>query len=92
MLSHIQQTEELLRIIHCRQVECRLLQFLKWLARRFGREVAQGQLIDLPLTHHEIAQDIGTTRVTVTRLLKRLKQEKKIIWSAQRCILLKGCN
>ena len=92
MLSHIQKTEELLRIIHCRQVECRLLQFLKWLACRFGREVAQGQLLDLRLTHQEIAQDIGTTRVTVTRLLNRLKQEKKIIWSAQRCILLKGCN
>ncbi len=92
MLSHIQQTEELLKIIHCRQVECRLLQFLKWLARRFGREVAQGQLLDLPLTHQEIAQDIGTTRVTVTRLLNRLKQEKKIIWSDQRCILVKGCN
>lgn len=88
MLSHIQQTEELLRIIHCKHVECRLLQFLNWLARRFGREVAQGQLIDLPLTHQHIAQDIGTTRVTVTRLLNRFKQEGKIILSGQRCILL----
>lgn len=88
MLSHIQQTEELLKIIHCKHVECRLLQFLNWLARRFGREVAQGQLIDLPLTHQDIAQDIGTTRVTVTRLLNRFKQEGKIILSGQRCILL----
>lgn len=72
MLSHIQQTEELLRIIQCKPVEWHLLQFLEWLARRFGHEVAQGQLIDLRLTHQEIAQDIGTTRVTVTRLLNRL--------------------
>lgn len=89
MLYHIQQTEELLRIMHCKYVECRLLQFLDWLARRFGREVTQGQLIDLPLTHQGIAQDIGTTRVTVTRLLNRFRREGKIMWSREHCILLK---
>lgn len=89
MISHIQQTEELLRIIHCKRVECRLLQFLDWLAERFGYEVAQGQLLNLPLTHQEIAQDIGTTRVTVTRLLNRFRQEGKIIWSGQHRILLR---
>lgn len=92
MLTHIHQLEELLRIIHCKRVECRLLQLLDWLARRFGREVAQGQLIELPLTHQEIAQDIGTTRVTVTRLLSRLQQEGKIVRSRQHFILLRSCT
>lgn len=89
MLSHIHQTEELLRIIHCKSAECRLLQFLQWLAHRFGHEVAEGRSLDLRLTHQEIAQDIGATRVTVTRLLNRFQQEGKIIWSRQRCILVK---
>ena len=58
------------------------------LAHRFGHEVAEGKSLDLRLTHQEIAQDIGATRVTVTRLLKRFQQEGKIIWSRQRCILV----
>lgn len=63
---------------------------MRWLAQRFGHEVAQGQIIDLRLTHQEIAQYIGTTRVTVTRLLNRLQQEGKIVCSSQQCILLKS--
>lgn len=91
-LTHIHQMEELLRIVHCKRLECRLLKFLGWLAQRFGQEVAQGRLLDLRLTHQEIAQDIGTTRVTVTRLLNQLQQEGKIVWSNQRWILLKSCT
>jgi CRP-like cAMP-binding protein len=48
---------------------------LSWLAKKFGQEVAQGQLIDLRLTHQEIAEIMGTTRVTVTRLLKELETQ-----------------
>ena len=53
----------------------RLLKILIWLARKFGRKVDQGQLIELRLTHQELAEVTGTTRVTVTRLLNQLVQE-----------------
>lgn len=46
-----------------------------WLAQKFGREVEQGQLIDLRLTHTDIAEVIGGTRVTVTRLLSQFEQD-----------------
>lgn len=49
--------------------------------------VEQGQLIDLRLTHQEIAEVIGTTRVTVTRLLKQFEREA-IITSRRRLIIL----
>jgi CRP-like cAMP-binding protein len=77
-LSYAQRHEELLNILHCRQIPLRLLQLLEWLSQRFGRTVKQGQLIDLCLTHQELAETIGTTRVTVTRLLRQLEQEGRI--------------
>lgn len=75
---HTQQTEELLCIVRCERIHQRLQQFLVWLSRKFGRQVEQGQLIELRLTHQELAEAIGTSRVTVTRLLKQLEREKFI--------------
>lgn len=75
ILRHVQQTEELLCIVRSSSTHERLLQLLNWLARKFARKVEQGQLIDLRLTHQEIAEVLGTTRVTVTRLLSQFEQE-----------------
>jgi CRP-like cAMP-binding protein len=75
MIRHIQQFQEFLQILHCRSVEDSLLQLLFLLAKKFGHEVAQGQRIELRLTHQEIAETIGTTRVTVTRLLNDFEKQ-----------------
>ena len=72
---HIQQSEELLNIVRYERMHCRLQQLLVWLARKFGRPVKSGLLIDLRLTHQAIAEAIGTTRVTVTRLLNEFERE-----------------
>lgn len=72
---HIQQTEDLLNIVRIERVNQRLLQLLVWLTQKFGREVNSGQLIDLRLTHQAIAEIMGTTRVTVTRLLNDFERE-----------------
>ena len=77
-VAHIQQMEELLAIVRSRPTDVRLLQLLRWLSRKFGCEVPQGMLIDVRLTHQEIAEVIGTTRVTVTRLLQQFEQAGSI--------------
>ena len=64
-----------MEILHCRQAESSLIRMFAWLAERFGQAVEQGQLIDLRLTHQDIADLIGLTRVTVTRLLKDLEKQ-----------------
>ena len=74
-IAHIRLSEELLNIVHSRPVPFRLLQLLDWLARKFGRDVEQGKLIELPLTHQALSEAICTTRVTVTRLLKQFEEE-----------------
>ncbi|MEB3219082.1 MAG: Crp/Fnr family transcriptional regulator [Nostocales cyanobacterium 94392] len=87
LISHIQQSEELLSIVHRKPISLRLWQFLVWLGEKFGREVEQGKLIDLNVTHQEMAEVLNTTRVTVTRLLQQFEDEQNIVRHKRRIIL-----
>jgi CRP-like cAMP-binding protein len=74
IVLHIQQAEELLSIVHRNPVRQRLWQFLVWLGEKFGRDVDAVRLIDLEVTHQEMADVVNTTRVTVTRLLQQFEE------------------
>ena len=78
LLKHLQQAEDLLMIRSHKRTEQTLVRLLNWLAKRFGHEVENGQLIDLRLTHQDIAELLGTTRVTITRMLTQLEQQNLI--------------
>jgi CRP-like cAMP-binding protein len=86
LLSHLHQTQVLLRL-RSGQIRQRLQQLLEWLADKFGDESERGQLIRLRLTHQDIADTLGTTRVTVTRLLSQFEQEGCISWVEQHLLL-----
>jgi len=88
LLSHIQQAEDLLSIVHRKPISLRLWQFLVWLSEKFGRDVDKGKLIDLNVTHQDIAEVLNTTRVTVTRLLQQLESEGTVLRHKRRIILL----
>ncbi|MEM8612472.1 MAG: Crp/Fnr family transcriptional regulator [Cyanobacteria bacterium P01_H01_bin.105] len=83
LLDHTAQINRLLQIMHCRQVQERLLQFSCWLAEKFGQPTSHGRLITVRLTHQEIAETIGTSRVTVTRFIKQLESEGLLRWSGR---------
>ncbi|BAZ52674.1 Crp/Fnr family transcriptional regulator [Nostoc sp. NIES-4103] len=87
LLSHIQQSEELLTIINRKPISLRLWQFLGWLSEKFGRNVEQGKLIELNLTHQEISEVLNTTRVTVTRLLQQFEEQGALLRYKRRIIL-----
>ena len=89
IFRHNRQVEELLCIVRQQSTHERLRQLLIWLARKFGRSVESGQLINLRLTHQDIAEVIGATRVTVTRLLSRFEQEGIIHRPRRHLILLR---
>jgi CRP-like cAMP-binding protein len=78
ILLRIQRTEELVSIVNSKRVSTRIWQFLKWLSDKFGRDLKDGMLIDLPITHQEIADVLNTTRVTVTRVLRDLENEGRL--------------
>ncbi len=73
--KHIQQCQELMIIKSYHKREIVLLKFFFWMAKKFGQEVEQGKLIDFHLTHREIGELLGTTRVTITRCFSQLEQE-----------------
>jgi CRP-like cAMP-binding protein len=88
LLAHIHQLETLMQIRSHRRVDVMVLKFLGWLGTRFGQDVEAGKMIDLRLTHQDIAEAIGATRVTVTRTLNQLEQQGMIQRrSLQRIIL-----
>jgi CRP-like cAMP-binding protein len=75
LLHHIQQAEELMIIRSYKKVETMLIKLLAWLSKKFGSEVEKGRLIDMRLTHEDLAEMIGSTRVTITRILGQLEHE-----------------
>ncbi|MEM9164933.1 MAG: Crp/Fnr family transcriptional regulator, partial [Cyanobacteria bacterium P01_F01_bin.4] len=83
MVEQTHQALALLRILHCRHVDCRLLQFICWLAERFGHPVPEGHSVPIKITHQELADAIGTTRVTITRVLKQFELDGLLHWSAK---------
>nr|MDZ8039008.1 Crp/Fnr family transcriptional regulator [Nostoc sp. CreGUA01] len=87
LLSHIQQAEDLLSIVHRKPISLRLWQFLLWLSEKFGRDIDKGKLIDLNITHQDIAEVLNTTRVTITRLLQQFEEEGVIVRHKRRIIL-----
>ena len=89
-IEHIHQLQTFLEIVHSRPVDEALHKLLTLLANKFGSDVSQGQLIEFHLTHQEIAETIGTTRVTVTRLLKEFEQQGIIERLNKQFILLPG--
>jgi CRP/FNR family transcriptional regulator, global nitrogen regulator len=76
--TRILQTEMMIETLAHRDMGSRLVSFLLILCRDFGVPESGGITIDLKLSHQAIAEAIGSTRVTVTRLLGDLRQDDMI--------------
>ena len=78
LFSHLHQAEVLMQIHSQKRIDVKLLKLLDWLDKRFGQDVESGRLLNLRLTHQDIAETIGTTRVTVTRILNQFARQGMI--------------
>ncbi|TVQ16766.1 MAG: Crp/Fnr family transcriptional regulator [Leptolyngbya sp. DLM2.Bin15] len=87
--QRVGKSEEFLSIVHQHDVGGRLMHLLIWLADQFGQPIAEGQLLDVHLTHQLLAETAHTTRVTVTRILNQWEREGKLKRSTRSLILLK---
>jgi CRP/FNR family transcriptional regulator, global nitrogen regulator len=76
--SRILQTEMMIETLAHRDMGSRLVSFILILCRDFGAQSGNGITIDLKLSHQAIAEAIGSTRVTVTRLLGELRDQEMI--------------
>ena len=84
----LQQAEAFLALSGCRRVEERLKQLLILLQHEVGQPTPRGTRINVRLTHQQLANAIGTTRVTITRLIGQLKQEEWLVIDSKRHIIL----
>jgi CRP/FNR family transcriptional regulator len=76
--SRILQTEMMIETLAHRDMGSRLVSFILILCRDFGVPNGTGVTVDLKLSHQAIAEAIGSTRVTVTRLLGELRDQNLI--------------
>ncbi|MEB3350039.1 MAG: Crp/Fnr family transcriptional regulator [Cyanobacteriota bacterium] len=84
----LRQSERLLALMALRRVEERVKGFLELLASDYGQPCPEGLRLGVRLTHHELACAVGTTRVTVTRVLGQLKEQGWLLVDAQRCLVV----
>ena len=89
VVHQMRQTETLLAIAGLRRIEERLQELLRLLKQEIGETLAEGTRLQVRLTHQNIANAIGTTRVTVTRLLGDLQRQGAIELDGDRHIIIK---
>ncbi len=87
-LQHMRCCQEWIHILQHRRVYPKLLHLLAWIAERFGTLEGNSYRLELSLTHFQLAEMIGTTRVTVTRLFQLYEKKKLIHRTKKRSLLV----
>jgi CRP-like cAMP-binding protein len=75
VLRHGQQIKELTYIIKTTKAPQRVLLLLNWLANKFSDRLSSDKVINLNITHQELSEIIGVSRITVTKILNQFEQE-----------------
>jgi CRP-like cAMP-binding protein len=88
MGSRMRQSEALIALLGLRRIEERVRGFLELLAQDYGQPCEKGLLLNLRLTHQDLANALSTTRVTVTRVLGQLRDEGWLHLDDQRQIVV----
>lgn len=75
LASRLRILGEVLANLVSDDVHTRLAKLILRLSARYGTRVGGDILLNIPLTHQEIADMVGTTRQTVTAALSQLKRQ-----------------
>src|SRR5579862_5836927 len=68
-------------------VDTRIAKLILRLGMRYGRRDGRVTRLEIPLTHQEIADMVGTTRQTVTSALSRLKRQGVLTIETRRILI-----
>ncbi len=77
-----QQMSTLLKLSRTRPAEARLFQLLHWMGQRFGRVSRRGVSLcfeEMNLTHRNLAEISGLTRVTVTKAISHFRHTGALV-------------
>ena len=78
VVSRLRRTSLILERISTMDVPHRLYSYLEDFCNRFGKETAEGCIIKLP-THQMMADQLSTSRETISRAISSLKKESIIM-------------
>ncbi|MBI5155076.1 Crp/Fnr family transcriptional regulator [Candidatus Poribacteria bacterium] len=86
--ERLQKLQIRLAEIMMRPAEARLAHALLELAGISGRHADEGLLIDLPVTHRDLSELIGTTREMVSCIMRKLRDLDLVESARQRVVIL----
>jgi len=87
MGDKILELQETIQSLSGQGVRQRVLSFLIRLAEQLGTVSGCKVTIDLPMTHQEIANSVGTTRETINRVLNQLTKENVLIMDRNHIVI-----
>ncbi len=76
--SRLQQMEAWAAMQARPHLDQRVLGILSLLAEQFGIATQEGRIVDVRITHTQLASAVGATRATITRTLGDLKHQNKL--------------
>ncbi|WP_027084647.1 Crp/Fnr family transcriptional regulator [Cohnella panacarvi] len=88
MGDKIRELQEKLQVLSGQDVKHRVLSFLLQLADQLGEWNGSTVTINLPMTHQEFANSIGTTRETINRLLNQFSKEDLLEVDRSRIVIV----
>lgn len=77
--AKIRELQGRLSNVLSRDMTEKILNILYSLAKNKGIETEEGYMLEIELTHQDIANMVGTTRETASRVISQLKKEGKLI-------------
>jgi CRP/FNR family cyclic AMP-dependent transcriptional regulator len=78
-MNRLQKTNEQIQDLTFLDVKTRIKKLLVRLSQEHGVQQDEGILIDLKLTHKQLADMVGSVRETVTKVLQELQDEGDIV-------------
>lgn len=85
--ARIRESFERIQILSFNNATHRIRMMMLMLAELYGRKTEGGTLLDIKLTHQNIADMAGITRETVSRIINRLKKDGEISMKQKRVFL-----
>lgn len=82
--------QRLVEDLAIRSVQGRVIQLILRLSQERGLKVGESTVIDLPITHDEIAKMVGGSRQNVTVILNGLRDKRILDWEKKRIRILRG--
>jgi CRP-like cAMP-binding protein len=86
--SKLNEAAERIRDLAVSNATTRLINELVRFAKRAGEETEDKVIMGVKLTHEELAELTGITRETVTRMLKKLRQDEILDFDKSRHIII----